>query len=137
MARAPVLLAPYLSEPFILRTDASDKALGAVLMQERHQKLHPVCFASKRLNQAERNYSTIEKECLALVWGIRRFHIYLYGKAFKVQTDHQPLQYLKKAKLNNSRIMRWALALQEYDFHVEYIKGRENVGADFMSRVPA
>lgn len=135
MEEPPVLLAPNMSKEFVLRTDASDNALGAVLMQEEKGVLHPVFYASKKLNPCERNYSTIEKECLALVWAVKRFHIYLYGTHFTVQTDHQPLQYLSKSKLSNSRLMRWSLVLQEYEFHIQYIKGKENVGADFMSRL--
>ena len=77
----------------------------------------------------------MERECLALVWAIRRFSLYLYGRGFTVQTDHQPLKYLAKAKLENSRILRWALVLQEFDFRVVHIKGVENLGADFLSRV--
>lgn len=134
MANPPILVAPNLESEFVLRTDASEKALGAVLLQENDNVLHPVFYASKRLLERERHYSTVEKECLALVWAVKRFHIYLYGKYFRVQTDHQPLEFLNKAKLTNSRVMRWSLALQEYSFHVKYIKGRENVGADFMSR---
>lgn len=135
MEEPPVLLAPNTNKEFILRTDASDKALGAVLMQEEEGVLHPVFYASRKLNVCERNYSTIEKECLALVWAIKRFHLYLFGTHFIVQTDHQPLQYLSKSKSSNSRLMRWSLLLQEYEFHIQYIKGRENVGADFMSRL--
>lgn len=135
MAAPPVLLAPNLQEEFVLRTDASNVTLGAVLLQEKDSVLHPVSYASKKLNNAEKNYSTVERECLVLVWGIKKFRIYLYGKHFKVQTDHQPLEHLSKAKLTNSRMMRWSLVLQEYSFHVEYIKGRENVGADCMSRL--
>lgn len=134
MAKPPILLAPNLEQEFVLRTDASERALGAVLLQEKDGRLHPVFFASRSLNPAERNYSTVEKEGLALVWAVKRFHIYLFGKHFKVQTDHQPLEFINKAKLTNGRVMRWSLALQEYSFNVEYIKGRENVGADFMSR---
>ena len=77
----------------------------------------------------------MEKECLALVWAMQKFHRYLYGTAFTVETDHQPLSYLNKAKLTNSRLMRWALALQPYRFHIVAIRGSENVGADYLSSV--
>lgn len=136
MAQPPALLAPDITKQFVLRTDPSEKALGAFLLQAKNDILHRVFYASKKLNNAERNYATVEKECLALVWAIKRFHIYLYGRRFVVQTDHQPLQYLSKAKLTNSRLMRWSLVLQEYSFQIQYIKGRDNVGADYMSRLP-
>ena len=120
---------------FILRTDASDYEIGAVLMQEYVGKLFPISSASKRLSDAELNYSTIEKECLAVVWGIKRFHMHLYGVHFVLQTDHDPLQYMNSAKFTNNRLMRWAMFLQSYNMKVEAIKGSDNVGVDYLSRV--
>ena len=108
--------------------------LFARLMQKHDEKLFPVCYASKKLSSAERNYSTIEKECLAVVWGTKRFHLYLYGVPFVLQTDHEPLKYMNSAKFANGRLMRWAMFLQSYTFRVEAIKGSENVGADYLSR---
>ena len=110
------------------------RELFARLMQKHDEKLFPVCYASKKLSSAERNYSTIEKECLAVVWGIKRFHLYLYGVPFVLQTDHEPLKYMNSAKFANGRLMRWAMFLQSYTFRVEAIKGSENVGADYLSR---
>ena len=109
------------------------RELFARLMQKHDEKL-PVCYASKKLSSAERNYSTIEKECLAVVWGIKRFHLYLYGVPFVLQTDHEPLKYMNSAKFANGRLIRWAMFLQSYTFRVEAIKGSENVGADYLSR---
>ena len=83
---------------------------------------------------AERRYSTIERECLAVIWAIRKFHPYLYGREFWVQTDHQPLQYLNRAKYINDRIMRWAPYLQGFNMKIETIKERENDAAEFLSR---
>ncbi|XP_076464736.1 uncharacterized protein LOC143296595 [Babylonia areolata] len=94
----PVCLLPDLSKPFVLRTDASAVGLGALLLQDHGMGPQPVACASKKLNAAERNYPTIERECLALVWGIQKFEPYLYGKPFVVQTDHAPLQYLDRAR---------------------------------------
>ena len=71
---------------------------------------------------------------LAIVFATKKFDRYLYGREFTVQTDHQPLSYIKKAKIENSRILRWALFLQNYQFRIEAIKGSQNVGADYMSR---
>ena len=131
----PILHLPDINKLFTIRTDASDRGLGAVLLQEVDGSLFPIAFASRKLLNRERNYSAIEKECLAIVWGIQKFSLYLYGRQFVLQTDHFPLQYLNAAKFENSRIMRWALCLQRYNFNVEHIKGSDNVGADFLSRV--
>jgi len=135
LTNTPILHLPDPSKTYYLRTDASDNGIGAVLMQEHEGKLFPVCYASKKLSNAERNYSTIEKECLATVWGIKRFHLYLYGVRFVLQTDHEPLKYMNSAKFMNSRLMRWAIFLQSYNLRVEAIKGSDNIGADYLSRV--
>jgi hypothetical protein len=124
-----------MNKRFILRTDASDRGLGAALFQEHSNQLFPIAFASKKLTDREIRYSTIEKESMAIIWGIRKFSLYLHSTRFILQTDHSPLQYLNAAKFNSPRIMRWALALQSYTFDVQYIKGSENVGADFLSRI--
>ncbi|XP_070209513.1 uncharacterized protein [Littorina saxatilis] len=130
----PILRLPDLNKDFVLRTDASGKGLGAVLLQETEGFLHPVCFASRKLTSAEAAYATVERECLAIVWGIQKFEAYLYGRPFCLETDHQPLQYLQVARLANARLMRWALILQPYQFTVRVIPGANNVGADFLSR---
>ena len=136
LTKEPVLRLPDSRKVYFLQTDASDSGIGAVLMQMKHDgKLFPVCYASKKLSSAERNYSTIEKECLAIVWGFKRFHLYLYGVPFVLQTDHEPLKYMNSAKFANGRLMRWAMFLQSYNSRVEAIKGSENVGADYLSRV--
>ena len=130
-----VLKLPDLHQPFIIRTDASNRGLGAVLLQEDEGLEKPVAYASRKLLPRECNYSTIERECLGIVWGILKFQKYLYGKEFKLETDHLPLQWLQQKKSTNSRLMRWALSLQPYRLAVRYIKGNENVGADYLSRV--
>ena len=133
--RKPILQLPDMGKGFVLRTDASDVGVGAALLQDAGGKLFPVAFASKKLLPREQKYSTIEKECLAIVWGVKKFSLYLYGKQFVLQTDHNPLQYLNTAKFDCPRVMRWILFLQSYSFSVEHIKGSENVEADFLSRV--
>lgn len=135
LTKEPVLRLPDPGKTYFLQTDASDNGIGAVLMQKHEGKLFPVCYGSKKLSSAERNYSTIEKECLAIVWGFKKFHLYLYGVPFVLQTDHEPLKYMNSAKFANGRLMRWAMFLQSYNFRVEAIKGSENVGADYLSRV--
>lgn len=137
LLKRPILRVPDLSLPFVLRTDASDVGIGAVLLQPHDGILHPVAFASRKLSPAEQRYSAVERECLAIVWAVsKKFKLYLYGKEFIIESDHQPLRALMQNPLTNSRVMRWALALQEYHFKVQHIKGRENSGADYFSRVP-
>ena len=82
----------------------------------------------------EQRYSTVERECLAIVWSIDKFSRYLYGQESMLETDHRPLTYLRQSKLKNSRLMRWALALQEYKFHILPVSGKSNVEADALSR---
>jgi len=130
-----ILRLPNLERDFVLRTDASEAGLGAVLLQEHEGVLHPVAYASRKLNSAERNYTVTEKEYLAVIFGISKYERYLYGRRFTLQVDHQPLAYLRQAKLTNGRLMRWSLYLQPYNVHVQYIKGSDNIGADYLSRM--
>lgn len=130
----PILKLPDFTQKFILRTDASEDGIGAVLLQTENEEKLPVAYASRKLKNSEKSYAVIEKECLAVVWGIQKFHQYLYGQEFILETDHQPLTYLNKSKTENSRLMRWALQLQQYRFRIVAIKGSENVGADYLSR---
>ena len=135
LCNSPILRLPDWDKQFVLRTDASNFGLGAVLLQRHADELFPVAYASKKLSPAQAPYSTIERECLAVVWALEKLYLYLYGRRFVLQTDHRPLTYLKSAKLNNSRLMRWALRMQPFDFTIVAIKGIDNVGADFLSRV--
>ena len=134
LAKHPILMLPDFNKQFILRTDASNDGMGAVLLQEHDSILKPVCYGSKKFNDHERKYAVVEKECYAIVWAVRKFKEYLYGKEFILQTDHMPLAYLKNMKNQNDRLMRWALSLQPYSFWVEYIKGSDNIGSDMLSR---
>jgi hypothetical protein len=135
LASTPILRLPDLSKPFTVQTDASDRGLGAVLLQEHDGQLHPVIYASKLLSGAARHYATVEKECLAVVWAFEKFQNYLLGKTFVLQTDHAPLQYLRTAKYQNSKLMRWSMLLQPYKYVVKYIRGSENFCADYLSRM--
>jgi len=116
---SPVVCLPCAKLPYVLRTDASEKGLGAVLLQDQGQGPQPVAYASKKLTGPELNYAVIEKECLAIVWGIEKFDPYLC---------------LDRAKIANGRLTRWALRLQKYSFNIRVIPGKENVGADYLSR---
>ena len=133
LVRRPILRLPDYNKTFILRTDASNCELGAALMQEREGRFFPIACGSKKLTSAEQKYFLIEKECLAIVSGVWEFRLYLAGKPFVLQTDHQPLTFLKDAKFRNDRIMRWALALLEHNYTVKDIPGKDNVVADCLS----
>lgn len=138
LSSAPILHAPDFKKPFILATDASDVGVGAVLIQLDEQGIeHPVSYFSKKLDNAQRNYSVIERELLAIVLALQHFHVYLpsYGPQVKVYSDHHPLQFLNKFKFKNQRLTRWALLLQEYDLAIYHIKGADNVLADCLSRI--
>lgn len=130
----PILKYPDFNKPFKINTDASKYALGAVLIQEGH----PVAFASRTLNSHEINYGTPEKELLAVVWGCKYFRPYIYGKEFLLQTDHEALKWLHTKYLGkdlNPRLQRWILSLGEYNIKIEYLKGKDNKIADFLSRL--
>lgn len=108
-----VLQFPNFEKEFILRTDASGFALGSVLSNYDDK---PIAYASKSLNKAEKNYSTIEKELLAIVWAVKHFRPYLFGRRFKILTDHRPLVYLFSLKEPSSRLTKFRLLIEEYTF---------------------
>lgn len=135
LASQKILKLPDFSKTFILRTDASGQGLGAVLLQECGGKKFPIRYASWKLSRCEHGYATVEKGCLAVACGVQKFQKYLYGREFVIETDHQPLSFLQKANLKNNRVLRWAMTLQPYRYRITYISGRENVGADYLSRV--
>lgn len=137
LTTAPVLQYPDFMRPFIVTTDASDKAIGAILSQGEVGDDLPICYASRTLNKAERNYTTTEKELLAIVWGIAQFRPYVYGTRFTVVTDHQPLTWLFGVKDPGSRLMRWRLKLSEHEFDIVYKAGKRNTNADALSRIAA
>ena len=137
LQNAPVLSAPDFSRPFKLAVDASDVAAGAVLLQEGQDGVdHPTCYFSRKFNKHQRNYSTIEKECLALVLALQHFEVYVSSTSvpLEVFSDHNPLVFLHKLKNKNQRLLRWSLILSEYDMKIEHIKGRDNLLADCLSR---
>src|SRR5947199_9737422 len=137
LTETPVLIHPNFEKDFILSTDASGYALGAVLKQEGDdRKLHPVGYASKTLTKLEQKYSTTELECYAVVWEIEKFHHYLYGRKFKVITDHKALTWLMKNENSlKGRRARWVLKMELYDFEIIYKEGRKHKNADALSRM--
>ncbi|GFW84320.1 retrovirus-related Pol polyprotein from transposon 297 [Trichonephila clavipes] len=113
----PVLYAPNFEREFIVQTDASNAGMGAVLTQLTEQgEEHPILYLSKKFSEVEKRYCTTEKECASIVFAIKRLHYYLDGNSFLVMTDHNPLVWLNRNVSSNPRLMRWALALQPYNF---------------------
>jgi hypothetical protein len=133
LTQTPVLtIMDPLKGDIILCTDASDLAIGAVLMQDK--KI--IAYESRKLNSAELNYPVHEKELLAVIHSLKVWRHYLLGVRFKIQTDHESLRYLSTQPHLSRRQCRWMELLQEYDFDIEYVKGKENVVADALSRRP-
>jgi ribonuclease HI len=116
----------------VLCTDASDMAIGAVLMQEGRV----IAYESRKLNNAELNYPVHEKELLAIIHALKVWRHYLLGSEFKIETDHQSLRYLTTQANLNRRQSRWMELMQEFNFEIQYVKGKENVVADTLSRRP-
>eukprot|EP00731_Ephydatia_muelleri_P019885 Em0012g710a len=132
LVQAPILAYPRFDQDagtFVLQADASAVGLGAVLEQDGHV----IAYASRSLNKSEQQYSVIQKECLAVVYALKQFRHYLLGRPFNITTDHAPLQWLSAQKMEGL-LCRWALAIQEYDFQIEYKKGSQNGNADALSR---
>lgn len=112
---------------FVVQCDASDFGLGAVLTQTYNDEEHVVCYLSRSLSKNEHNYSTTEKECLAVIFAIERLRPYLERTKFTVITDHYSLKWLNSIKDPVGRIARWALRLQQYNFEIVHRRGRKNV----------
>jgi hypothetical protein len=134
LSKSPVLQIVDFSKQMFLQTDASDVGIGAALLQEKGEVLHPVKYISRKLKPAERNYSTIEREALAMVWAIEKLTVFVYGREFVLLVDHKPLTFIQNHKAANSRVMRWSLFLQDWNFIVKSIKGVDNFIADYLSR---
>lgn len=132
----PVLCVPDFSRGYKLACDASDFAVGAVLLQEDEQHIdRPVAYFSKKLSPPQSRYSCIEKEALSIVLALQHFKYYLATtKPTIVLTDHKPLTYLRSFSHVNRRLMRWALFLQNFNLQFKHIKGRDNIIADCLSR---
>ena len=129
-----VLAFPNFKKPFILATDASITGVGACLSQEVNGVLKPIGFAGRGLTSAERNYTTTEQECLAVIWAIQHFRVYLEGQAFELHTDHNALRYILTSRDPRGRIARWVTFLQQFTYTVKHVKGKENVVPDALSR---
>jgi hypothetical protein len=133
MSTCPVLSLPYFSQPFILECDASGEGIGAVLMQNRH----PIAYESRKLRGPELLYTIYDKEMLAIMHALAKFRQYLVGAKFVVRTDHNNLKYFLEQKDLNERQQKWVSKIQAYDFDIEFVKGKNNVVVDALSRRPS
>lgn len=136
LSTAPVLRRPDPDLPYILYTDASDQAVGAVLMQDAGEGPQPIAYLSRRHSPAERNYPTREKELLAIVEALKEWRYYLAASEVAVFTDHDSLRYLMTQRLPlMGRMARWLEATQEFNLSIGYVPGKANVVADALSRI--
>lgn len=133
-----VVLGHYIpNQPFYVQTDASDCGISAILYQfDEDQNQRIISLVSRCLGPAEKNYTVTELELLAVIYAVAKFRTHLWGTQFNIITDHKALSFLMQSKFNNSRITRWILFLQEYDFTITHCKGRDNFVADLFSRNP-
>ena len=135
LTKEPLLQYPDFNKTFNLTCDASNYAIGCVLSQGPVGKDLPIAYASRTLNKAEQNYSTTEKELCAIIWGVKQYRPYLLGQEFNIITDHRALTWLFNVKDPGSRLTRWRLKLEEYQYQIQYKPGCNNTNADALSRI--
>nr|GEV66925.1 reverse transcriptase domain-containing protein [Tanacetum cinerariifolium] len=135
LTEAPILIAPNWDMPFELMCDASNFSIGAVLGQRKDKHFRPIHYTSKTMTEAESNYTTTEKEMLAVVYAFEKFRFYLIMNKSIVYTDHSALKYLFSKIDSKARLLRWVLLLQEFTFKVIDTKEAENLAAYHLSRL--
>lgn len=119
--------------PITLQTDASDYGIGAYLFQTIDGVDYPVAFMSEALTDAEARWTTIEKECYAIVYALKKFEHLIRDVHFLLQSDHKNLTYVNESMC--PKVRRWKYLIQEYDFDIEYLPGEKNIIADALSRL--
>ncbi|KAL0437663.1 UNVERIFIED_CONTAM: Retrovirus-related Pol polyprotein from transposon opus [Sesamum radiatum] len=135
LTTAPIVSAPRWDLPFEIMCDASNDALGVVLGQRIEKQFHTIYYASRTMNDAQRNYATTEKELLAVIFAIEKFRPYLLLSKIILFTDHSALRYLLSKQDAKPRLLRWVLLLQEFDLEIRDRKGSDNTVADHLSRL--
>lgn len=132
-----MLAYPDHNKPFTLTTDASGSAIGYILGQTDSTGIERVIvYGGRSLNQHERKYPVSEKDGLAIVEGIKNYHVYLASQPFKIFTDHAALKWLNNVKQSTGKLARWAVLLQGYKYEIHYKPGKKNEVADALSRRP-
>ena len=135
LTSAPIMQSLDWSLLFELMCDASDYAVGAVLGQRKEGKPYVIYYASRTLNSAQMNYTTTEKELLAVIFALDKFRSYLIGSPTVVFSDHAAIRYLMSKQDAKPRLLRWILLIQEFNLTIKDKKGAENVVADHLSRL--
>ena len=135
LVEAPIMAKPDWNREFEIMCDASDFAMGAVLGHKDEKLFKAIYYASKTFNEAQENYSTTEKEMLAIVFSCEKFRPYILGSHVVIHTDHTAIKYLMAKKEAKPRLIRWVLLLQEFDLEIKDKKVSDNVIADHLSRV--
>ena len=135
LTEAPVMALPNDQDEFILDCDASNHSIGAVLSQVQDGVERPICFASQLYNKHEVNYNVTRKELLAVVTFVKKFRQYLWGRSFRIRTDHAALQWLKRTPEPIGQQARWLEILEEYNYSIEHRPGHRHTNADALSRV--
>ena len=135
LVEAPIMEKPDWNREFEIMCDASDYAMGAVLGQRTDKMFKAINYASKTFNEAQENYSTTEKEMLAIVFACEQFRPYILGSHIIIHNDHASIKYLMAKKEAKPRLIRWVLLLQEFDLEIKNKKGCDNVIVDHLSRV--
>ena len=136
LVTAPILAHPDFTKPFILDTDASNHAIGAVLSQKVGDREKVIAYASRTLSKSERKYCVTRKELLALVYFVKYFRHYLYGQKFTARTDHASLRWLTNFKNPEGQVARWLEVLSMFSMAIEHRPGRLHVNTDGLSRKP-
>ena len=135
LVSAPIMLTPDWNNEFEIICDASDYAMGAVLGQRTDKIFKAIYYARKTFNEAQENYSTTEKEMLAMVFACEKFRPYILGSHVVIHTDHAAIKHLMAKKNAKLRLIRWVLLLQEFDLEIKDKKGSDNMIADHLSRL--
>jgi len=136
MCSPPLLVFPQIGVQFVLHTDASGLTVAAALGQcDKDGREHPIAFASQKLSGSQLNWAIIKKEAYAIIWALNKFRDIVFGAHIVIRCDHNPLQYIRECAPKSAKLLRWALALKEFDVDVQYTKGSHNVVADYLSRV--
>ena len=123
--------------PFILKTDASDLGIGAILCQRQNGFERVIAYASRKLTQAEQNYNVCDRELLAVVWSLNHFKPYLYGQKFTIVTDNEPITSLMSLKEPKGRKARWLQDICSFAFDIVHKPGKDHKDVDALSRYPA
>ncbi len=136
IANSVTLAFPNLKEKFIVRTDASDYGVSGVLAQKIQGLERPIAFASRSLSKTEQVYHASERECVGILFALKKFELYLDGQEFILETDNSALTWLHSMRDVNSKFVRWALRIQDFQPTISHCPGRLNVVADALSRAP-